>query len=120
MKINTNLCGCHTLPLKTSKINITQAIESPLHKGVKMQKGASVLIWWQIMLVPSTETTHSRSNKSPLHAYHSVNVNTKNIERVPQKLEYASCVWNPFYDFSVDRVVRVYRRFIRYAMRGFG
>jgi hypothetical protein len=83
-----------------------------LHKGVKMQKGTSVLIWWSIMHVPSTETTHNISNKSHLHAYHSVNVNTKNIERVRQKLEDASCVWNPFYDFSVDRVVRVQRRFI--------
>jgi hypothetical protein len=34
------------------------------------------------------------------------------------KLEYASCVWNPFYDVCVDRVKRVLRWFIRYALRG--
>jgi hypothetical protein len=35
------------------------------------------------------------------------------------KLEYAKCVvWNPFYDVRVDRVERVQRRFIRYALRG--
>jgi hypothetical protein len=38
---------------------------------------------------------------------------------VRPKLEYASCVWNPFYDVRVDRVERVQRRFIRYALRGF-
>jgi hypothetical protein len=31
------------------------------------------------------------------------------------KLEYTSCVWNPFYDVRIDRVERVQRRFIRYA-----
>jgi hypothetical protein len=36
---------------------------------------------------------------------------------VRSKLEYASCVWNPFYDVCVDRVDRVQRRFIRYALR---
>jgi hypothetical protein len=36
------------------------------------------------------------------------------------KLEYASCVWNPFYDVFVDRVERVQRHFIRYALRGLG
>jgi hypothetical protein len=39
---------------------------------------------------------------------------------VRPKLEYASCVWNPFYDVRVDRVERVQRRFIRYALRGLG
>jgi hypothetical protein len=29
------------------------------------------------------------------------------------KLEYASCVWSPFYDVRVDRVERVQRWFIR-------
>jgi hypothetical protein len=33
---------------------------------------------------------------------------------VHPKLEYASCVWNPFYDVCVDRVESVQRRFIRY------
>jgi hypothetical protein len=36
------------------------------------------------------------------------------------KLEYASCVWNPFYDVCVDRMEGVQRRFIRYALRGLG
>jgi hypothetical protein len=36
------------------------------------------------------------------------------------KLEYASCVWNPFYDVHFDRVERMQRRFIRYALRGLG
>jgi hypothetical protein len=36
---------------------------------------------------------------------------------VRPKLEYASCVWNPFYDVCVDKIERVQRRFIRYAMR---
>jgi hypothetical protein len=39
---------------------------------------------------------------------------------VRPKLEYASCVWNPFYDVCVDRVDRVQRRFILYALRGLG
>jgi hypothetical protein len=39
---------------------------------------------------------------------------------VRSKLEYARCVWNPFYDVRVDRVERVPRRFIRYALRGLG
>jgi hypothetical protein len=54
---------------------------SPFCKGVKMQKGASVLIRWQIMHVCPTQTTQSISNKSPLQAFHSVNTNI--IERVP-------------------------------------
>jgi hypothetical protein len=39
---------------------------------------------------------------------------------VRPKLEYASCVWSPFYDVRVDKVERVQRRFIRYALRGLG
>jgi hypothetical protein len=39
---------------------------------------------------------------------------------VRPKLEYASCVWNSFYDVRVDRVKRVQKRFIRYALRGLG
>jgi hypothetical protein len=37
---------------------------------------------------------------------------------VRPKLEYASCVWSPFYDEYVDNVERVQRRFIRYTRRG--
>jgi hypothetical protein len=37
---------------------------------------------------------------------------------VRPKLEYASCVWSPFYNVHVDKVERVQRRFIRYALRG--
>jgi hypothetical protein len=36
------------------------------------------------------------------------------------KLEYAICVWSLFYDVRVDKVERVQRRFIRYALRGLG
>jgi hypothetical protein len=38
------------------------------------------------------------------------------------KLEYASCVWSPFYDVRVDKVERVWIRFIfiRYALRSLG
>jgi hypothetical protein len=39
---------------------------------------------------------------------------------VRAKLEYASCVWNPFYDVRVDKVERVQRQFIRYALHGLG
>jgi hypothetical protein len=39
---------------------------------------------------------------------------------VGPKLEYANCVWNPFYNVRVDRVERVQRRFIRYALSGLG
>jgi hypothetical protein len=39
---------------------------------------------------------------------------------VRPKLEYASCVWNPFYDARVDRLERLQRWFIRYALRGLG
>jgi hypothetical protein len=39
---------------------------------------------------------------------------------VRPKLEYASCVWNLFYDMHADKVERVQRRFIRYALRGLG
>jgi hypothetical protein len=39
---------------------------------------------------------------------------------IRSKLEYASCVWNTFYDVLVDRVERVQRRFIRFALRGLG
>jgi hypothetical protein len=39
---------------------------------------------------------------------------------VRPKLVYAGLVWKPFYDGRVDRVERVQRRFIRYALRGLG
>jgi hypothetical protein len=37
---------------------------------------------------------------------------------VRSKLEYASCVWIPFYNVRVDRVERVQTWFIRYSLRG--
>jgi hypothetical protein len=46
--------------------------------------------------------------------------NLQTQPRIRPKLEYASCVWNPFYDVRVDKVERVQRRFIRYALRGLG
>jgi Reverse transcriptase (RNA-dependent DNA polymerase)/Endonuclease-reverse transcriptase len=39
---------------------------------------------------------------------------------VRPKLEYASCIWSPFYDVRVGKVERVQRRFIRYALRNLG
>jgi hypothetical protein len=39
---------------------------------------------------------------------------------VRPKLEYASCLWYSFYDVDVDKVKRVQRRFIRYALSGLG
>jgi hypothetical protein len=39
---------------------------------------------------------------------------------VRPKMEYASCVWSPFYDVRVDKVERLQRRFIRYALRSLG
>jgi hypothetical protein len=45
-------------------------------------------------------------------------VSSKNTFLVRPKLEYASCVWNPFYDVCVDRVERVQMQFIRYALLG--
>jgi hypothetical protein len=43
-----------------------------------------------------------------------------NTSLVRPKLEYTSWVWNPLYDVRVNRVERVQRRFIRYALRGLG
>jgi hypothetical protein len=39
---------------------------------------------------------------------------------VRPKQQYASCLWNPFYDVCVDRVERVQRRFIPYVLGGLG
>jgi hypothetical protein len=69
-----NKFGEFTLPLRTSKINITQAIDR-------------LFIWWQIMHDRPTQITQSISNKPPLHAFRSVI--TKIIERVP----HATCVF---------------------------
>jgi hypothetical protein len=36
------------------------------------------------------------------------------------RVRQPSCVWSPFYDVRVDKVARVQRRFLRYALRGLG
>jgi hypothetical protein len=40
------------------------------------------------------------------------------VSLVRPKLEYASCVWRPFYGAHIDRIERVQRNFIRFALRG--
>jgi hypothetical protein len=42
------------------------------------------------------------------------------VSLVRPKLEYASCVWRPFYGAHINRIERVQRKFVRYAMRGLG
>jgi hypothetical protein len=44
------------------------------------------------------------------------NLKTLYISLVHRKLEYASCV--PFYGAHIDRIERVQRKFVRYALRG--
>jgi hypothetical protein len=39
---------------------------------------------------------------------------------VRPKLEYASCVWRPFYGARIDIIERVQKKFVRYALRGLG
>jgi hypothetical protein len=34
------------------------------------------------------------------------------------KLEYASCVQRPFYGAHIDRIERVQKKYVRYALRG--
>jgi hypothetical protein len=40
------------------------------------------------------------------------------VSLVRPKLEYASCVWRPFYGAHIDRIERVQRKFVRYALCG--
>jgi hypothetical protein len=42
------------------------------------------------------------------------------VSLVRPKLEYTSCVWLPFYDVHVNRIERVQRKFIMYAVRRLG
>jgi hypothetical protein len=42
------------------------------------------------------------------------------VSFVRLKLEYASCVWRPFYGAYIDRIKRVQKKFVRYALRGLG
>jgi hypothetical protein len=39
---------------------------------------------------------------------------------VRPKLEYASCVWRPFYGAHIDRLELVQKKLVRYALRGLG
>jgi hypothetical protein len=50
----------------------------------------------------------------------SYNLKSLYTSLVRPKLEHASFVWYPFYDVGVDKVKRVQRRFIRYALSGLG
>jgi hypothetical protein len=42
------------------------------------------------------------------------------VSLVRRKLEYASCVWRSFYGAHINRIERVQKKFLRYALRGFG
>jgi hypothetical protein len=42
------------------------------------------------------------------------------VSHVRPKLEYASCVWRPFYGANIDRIERVQKKFVWYALRGLG
>jgi hypothetical protein len=45
---------------------------------------------------------------------------TLHVSLLRLKLEYASCVWRPFYGTHIDRIERVQKKFIRYTLRGLG
>jgi hypothetical protein len=47
-------------------------------------------------------------------------IKTLYVSLVRPKLEYASCVWRPFYGAQIDRIERVQRKFVKYALRGLG
>jgi hypothetical protein len=38
------------------------------------------------------------------------------VSLVRLKLEYASCVWRPFYGAHIDRIERVQEKFVRYCV----
>jgi hypothetical protein len=42
------------------------------------------------------------------------------VSLVRLKLEYASCVWRPFYGAHIDRIEHVQGKFVRYALRSLG
>jgi hypothetical protein len=42
---------------------------------------------------------------------------TFNVSLVRPKLDYASCVWRPFYDVHISRIERMQIKFVRYAIR---
>jgi hypothetical protein len=42
------------------------------------------------------------------------------VSLVRPKLEYASCVWQPFYGAHIDRIERVQKKLLRYALRVLG
>jgi hypothetical protein len=42
------------------------------------------------------------------------------VSLVRLKLEYASCVWQPFYGAHIVRIERVQKKFVRYVLRSLG
>jgi hypothetical protein len=42
------------------------------------------------------------------------------VSLVCSKLEYASCVWQPFYAVHIARIDRIQEKFIKYALRRLG
>ena len=39
---------------------------------------------------------------------------------VRSRLEYACCVWQPFYEVHVSRIERIQEKFVKYALRRLG
>jgi hypothetical protein len=45
---------------------------------------------------------------------------TLQVSHEHPNLEYASCVWRPFYSAHIDGIEHVQRKFVKYALRGLG
>jgi hypothetical protein len=41
------------------------------------------------------------------------------VTYVCYKLEYANCVWQPFYVTNINRIERIQKKFIKHALRQF-